>query len=627
MQNAELQSIRELDGKVFLIPAYQRGFRWSRQQVQDLYMDLSGFSDPYDPAKKYCLQPIVLEETIKGEKTVYSVIDGQQRLTALYLLGAFYRCSSYYKEENINTFTNYQLMYEGKSSFQELLKIIGEQDFDIYDLVALKKDLVLWKEKYRDIDSQNVINILSYLCEKKPFGLLNKVFAALNDPQQRKDICIIWHKLETEDKVRNNAIEAFANINANKIPLTGAELIKAVMLQAYGKSREEANEERNNKAATIVKESSFANQWETIERGLNDAKFWGFFVRDMDTYKTRIDILFEIWLKKKGIPVPYGEHGLYRAVHEKIEKGNVKRIWDDILEIYEILQDWYKDYFYYHIIGCCSSLKRLDGVDNNADFVCLLFEKYEAGANKDDFRKYLLTFLGENLAKVVLNEKGKKDVSAALRKIRTLSYGDPATKDVLLVFNIALLLNAFSVCKQNTAERFPFAYYKDFSIEVEHINPKHPDKKTDESQAIWESNMASVIRDNGEKTIDDIVSAVWQSRYEEIERAADINTIGNLTLVDKKLNIGFSNEGFLEKRNHVLCAMFGMKMVDRDYSESTVFPGARWVFMREWLTGDGERSLPSQKLSCNLWSKQERKIYVNHIVESLSLLLGKEEVK
>lgn len=627
MQNAELQSIRELDGKIFWIPAYQRGFRWSRQQVQDLYMDLSGFSDPYDPAKKYCLQPIVLEETIKEEGSVHSVIDGQQRLTALYLLGAFYRCSSYYKEENINTFTNYQLMYEGKPSFQELLKIIGEQDFDIYDLASLKKDLVLWKEKYRDIDSQNVINILSYLCEKKPFGLLNKVFTALNDPQQRKDICIIWHKLETEDEASNNAIEAFANINANKIPLTGAELIKAVMLQAYGNFREEGKGEENSKTVTTVKESSFANQWESIERGLNDDKFWGFFVRDIDAYKTRIDIIFEIWLKHKGVSVPYGEQGLYRAVYEQLKKGKVKSIWDDILEIYETLQDWYKDYFYYHVIGCCSSLKKLDNIDSNADFICSLFKKHKEGANKDDFKKYLLTFLGENLAKDVLAEKGKKDISVALRKIRTLSYGDPATKDVLLVFNIALLINAFSTCKQNTAERFPFSYYKDFSIDVEHINPKHPDKKTDASQAIWEKNMASVMEDNGEKTINDIVSEAWQSRYEEIERAADINTIGNLTLVDKKLNIGFSNESFLEKRNHVLCAMFGMKMVDRDYSQSVVFPGARWVFMREWLANGVEKNLPSHILSCNLWSKQERKIYVNYIVESLSLLFGEEEAK
>ena len=61
-QFAQMISIKELDDKTFYIPAYQRGFRWSKQQVMELIEDLHNFVDRKNNQKTYSLQPIVVKK-------------------------------------------------------------------------------------------------------------------------------------------------------------------------------------------------------------------------------------------------------------------------------------------------------------------------------------------------------------------------------------------------------------------------------------------------------------------------------------------------------------------------------------------------------------------------------------
>jgi uncharacterized protein with ParB-like and HNH nuclease domain len=64
----------------FFIPAYQRGYRWDEEQVEDLLNDLLEFiTTSKSREEKYCLQPIVVKQLVDGR---YEVLDGQQRLTS-----------------------------------------------------------------------------------------------------------------------------------------------------------------------------------------------------------------------------------------------------------------------------------------------------------------------------------------------------------------------------------------------------------------------------------------------------------------------------------------------------------------------------------------------------------------
>ena len=100
-----LKTIGELSGLSFFIPNYQRGYRWTRQQVKDLLNDINEFDASKDGF--YCLQPLVvrlrnendivakihernklsaIREILNKSVGKWEVIDGQQRLTTIYII-------------------------------------------------------------------------------------------------------------------------------------------------------------------------------------------------------------------------------------------------------------------------------------------------------------------------------------------------------------------------------------------------------------------------------------------------------------------------------------------------------------------------------------------------------------
>ncbi len=82
-----LKAFVELKGLTFLIPFQQRGYKWTETNVKTLLNDLKEFIDCKDGHKQmYCLQPLAV---VKLDEKKYSVLDGQQRLTTLFLLYTF----------------------------------------------------------------------------------------------------------------------------------------------------------------------------------------------------------------------------------------------------------------------------------------------------------------------------------------------------------------------------------------------------------------------------------------------------------------------------------------------------------------------------------------------------------
>ena len=69
--------VGEIEGE-FYVPSYQRGYRWDETQVRALLDDIYENGD-----EPYCLQPLVVRKNGQGR---YEVIDGQQRLTTLYII-------------------------------------------------------------------------------------------------------------------------------------------------------------------------------------------------------------------------------------------------------------------------------------------------------------------------------------------------------------------------------------------------------------------------------------------------------------------------------------------------------------------------------------------------------------
>ena len=100
--------LNDADKDNFLIPTYQRGYKWKSEdensQVKVLMKDL--FSAYKNSSERYYLQFI----TLKNTNNVFEVIDGQQRLTTLTILfSLFFSIEEISNQEN---FTEQKLVYQ-----------------------------------------------------------------------------------------------------------------------------------------------------------------------------------------------------------------------------------------------------------------------------------------------------------------------------------------------------------------------------------------------------------------------------------------------------------------------------------------------------------------------------------
>lgn len=84
------QSVSELlnsgRAKPFVIPEYQRPYAWTQEQIETLFEDIWEFATTKGGTKRkgsYFLGSIVSFENEAGEQ---EIIDGQQRITSLFLL-------------------------------------------------------------------------------------------------------------------------------------------------------------------------------------------------------------------------------------------------------------------------------------------------------------------------------------------------------------------------------------------------------------------------------------------------------------------------------------------------------------------------------------------------------------
>ena len=93
----ELKTIKNIleNYKSFYIPSYQRGYKWDSRQVKDLLQDIMEFAQSKKNDNEfYCLQPLVVFPEKIENKVRYRVIDGQQRLTTIYIILKFLKNSS-----------------------------------------------------------------------------------------------------------------------------------------------------------------------------------------------------------------------------------------------------------------------------------------------------------------------------------------------------------------------------------------------------------------------------------------------------------------------------------------------------------------------------------------------------
>lgn len=143
MSKLESKLVDNIQGK-FIVKLYQRGYRWGDSEVKRLLDDVYGLLGDDSTnlnrmrnAKNYCLQPIVVKKLGDNE---FELIDGQQRLTTLFLIYKFMDYSP-----------NFSLDYKRSaksSTFLESLDLSLEKDnIDFWFMAQAYKTIKNWFEE------------------------------------------------------------------------------------------------------------------------------------------------------------------------------------------------------------------------------------------------------------------------------------------------------------------------------------------------------------------------------------------------------------------------------------------------------------------------------------------------
>ena len=546
----------ELFPDTYNIPHYQRGYRWEKQEVTELLDDLWNFCKDRESGDFYCLQPIVLQ---KKDDSSYDVLDGQQRLTTLYLLLVYLeekRFEDGYDQEL------FSLNYQTREKCEEFLKqkkFITETDHSNIDFYYICKAYASIDEWFKDI---------------KHRGAKAKLVPILMDDNSKGNRNVRFIRYEVEKET--NPIEVFIRLNVGKIPLTDAELTKALLLQSDKYAADELK---------FLKMRLFeiATEWDSIEYTLQNDEFWYFLSNHSNDKPTHIEFIFDLLADKIQKEKKYFEtlplkHSTFLVLSEYLQDlidnkklsriEAIENIWKQVTEYFEYFRDWFQNRKLFHFIGYLISIR------GNQIIESLINQS--KGLSKINFDVYLQT----EISKTIVVNKKRKDSNENEYQVHfeNLSYEneDQQTNDKAEIHRILLLHNVYTTLKSEKEKaRFPFNLYKQTKRNekwsLEHIHAQNSENITNiENQISWlndhikslsnqnNSDFQKLIermkklKDSDEiekESFDQIVNEVY-SKVNKLSEANEKNThlLNNLCLIDASTNSQLNNSVFDVKR-------------------------------------------------------------------------------
>ena len=157
---------------------------------------------------------------------------------------------------------------------------------------------------------------------------------------------MIWYDV-TEDR-QTDPVAIFSRLNVGKIPLTNAELVKALLLRCdnFGTGTD-----------AMLRQSHIATEWDAMEKALRNDAFWYFLYRSDHpfAYENRIEFVFDLMSEKGRDAEFYHTFNFFsdelKKKSEQREDGAAEAIWQDVKDVFLRLSEWYEDRNLYHRIG------------------------------------------------------------------------------------------------------------------------------------------------------------------------------------------------------------------------------------------------------------------------------------
>jgi uncharacterized protein with ParB-like and HNH nuclease domain len=604
----KLISVYELLDKIFHIPSYQRGYRWDERQVLDLLEDIYEFQRKGQKLEGefYCLQPLVVK---KGEeKEEYELIDGQQRLTTIFLLLSYLEAARkiLFNNDTKKYIINYEIRKSSESFLNSISKFQEEnnENIDYYYMSKAYLTIKNWFETKNPVnnDYPNKGDFLNTLL-KSDIREEHKDYA--------NNVRFIWYEVEDDNQEPE---EIFTRLNIGKIPLTNAELIKALFF---------IHENEEDKKKHQFKK---AYEWEYMEEILQKDDFWYFLNKQENVTPTRIDFIFTLIADKyknrtnikvdKSIDKYYAFYIFNELINnQKIDIKNVtgngssedkarKVLWDEIKTYFRIFEEWFNDNRYYHLIGF------LTHVGAKTENIVELSLKND----KSNFLLELKKLVSERLDQDLFQRDNNSQIVIKKEELNELKYQEvyQLIRNLLFLFNVILTM-------KSEYTRFPFDKFIREKWSLEHIHAQNSEeiKRDEDKKALLEAQKKYFERDQNTKMIDRINKILQNDSYkdqttfktiqdeifkiftgEEIN-SGNLHAIDNLALLSGSDNSCLNNNIFPIKREMI---------IELDKNGKFIPIGTKNVFLKYFSKNSRQNVI---------WDNEDRKDYIDAIQRTL----------
>lgn len=524
----EKKVIREIFNMWYCIPDYQRAYVWDTDQVRDLLDDtISAYRE--NKEAQYFLGSMVLKINEKSENNVsyteYELLDGQQRITTVFLILACMR-------DMLTDYPQYQnslagFVYQAEDAIlqqPERMRIIFNIRSDVRDFVNehIKPlhgtcDDALLKEKMQakdvNISIRNMANamlVAHEFLEENKSDIIGYLSYFLN-----KVLMIYVATEELQD-----AFQLFTVLNNRGVKLSSSDILKA----------------ENLKELSAADRTSWATRWEEMET---------YFGEDFDKFLSHIRTIL---VKKKQTTTllkEFDEFVYSNQEYDRTQKKYVPRT--PILrrgrDTFELLYSYYHTYQEvfdtdhsvvtgdYEITNYLKLMETGFGADYWIAPVLDYYRKYrrrgfvaflkalDRKLSADWITAATPTVRMENVNAILREIEASQD-SAALLQSKTFTINKSDFERVIngdiygRSFAKYLLLKLDLIYRGSSTPMIPQAI-----ASIEHILPRNPS-----------------------------ADSQWVKDFSAAEREEWTNKLGNLVLISRRKNTSQDNRDYVEKK-------------------------------------------------------------------------------
>ena len=537
----------------FYVPAYQRGYRWGKQEVRKLLDDIWESRD-----RSYYLQPVVVKDL--GEE--WELIDGQQRLTTLFLIQQYMKNAGLKKDS-----AKYSIRYETRLASAEYLTSLDAErsnsNIDFFHMYEAYQCIHSWFEDPAK-DSQ-------YLADRFNIALHERVK-------------VIWYEAAPDV----DAVTLFTRLNVGRIPLTDAELTKALLLTEVGKQ---------SNATDRALETAL--QWDSIERDLRAPELWAFITGQSEGVPTHISLLLDS-LADTLSEEPQGPERPLFHTFETLRSWITESpsdFWEEVVTLHSLVKGWHENRDLFHKIGFLVA----EGVTTLTALMEVAKER-----KKSEFEQKLDDLI-------------RTHIDLTDSQLRDLNYGSRKSARLLFLMNVETIRQ-----RENSTERYSFREQASGRWSLEHIHAQNA-QELPRSAEIWRTwlklhadaleslediegkqellgKVKEVLRSEqvSGRAFDALAPQLSRLLTSGDESPMDVDSISNLALLTSGDNSALSNSAFAVKRAEI---------IDRDKEGSYIPICTRNLFLKYYT--------PGSEHQMHFWSTRDRRYYMEEIVKTL----------